>query len=121
MFDLILSLFAISSIIFIILLGAAALHNEKIVNFCICILTWLTLFFLFPYVARKYNVIKEKWVAILIMLVSPALLVTGYIIATEVVGISPYRYKELKFTNKHDIISLTGITDFPDYEYHNNS
>jgi hypothetical protein len=55
------------------------------------------------------------------MLVSPALLVTGYIIATEVIGISPYRYKELKFTSKNDIISLTGITDFPDYEYHNNS
>ena len=121
MFDLILLLFAISSIVFIILLGAAAFHKEKIVNFCICILTWMTLFFLFPYVARKYNVIKEKWVAILIMLVSPALLVTGYIIATEVIGISPYRYKELKFTSKNDIISLTGITDFPDYEYHNNS
>ena len=121
MFDLILLLFAISSIVFIILLGAAAFHKEKIVNFCICILTWMTLFFLFPYVARKYDVIKEKWVAILIMLVSPALLVTGYIIATEVIGISPYRYKELKFTSKNDIISLTGITDFPDYEYHNNS
>lgn len=55
------------------------------------------------------------------MLVSPALLVSGYIIATEVIGISPYRYKELKFTSKNDIISLTGITDFPDYEYLNNS
>ena len=121
MFDLILSLFAISSIVFIIHLGAAAFHKEKIVNICICILTWMTLFFLFPYVARKYNVIKEKWVAILLMLVSPALLATGYIVATEFVGISPYRYKELKFTSKNDIISLTGITDFPDYEYLNNS
>ena len=121
MFDLILLLFAISSIVFIILLGAAAFHKEKVVNICICILTWMTLFFLFPYVARKYNVIKEKWVAILLMLVSPALLATGYIVATEFVGISPYRYKELKFTSKNDIISLTGITDFPDYEYHNNS
>lgn len=121
MFDLILSLFVISSIVFIILLGAAAFHKEKIVNICFCILSWMTMFFLFPYVAKKYNVIKEKWVAILLMLVSPALLVTGYIIATEVIGISPYRYKELKFTSKNDIISLTGITDFPDYEYHNNS
>ena len=121
MFDLILMLFAISSSVFIILLGAAAFHKEKVVNICICILTWMTLFFLFPYVARKYNVIKEKWVAILLMLVSPALLATGYIVATEFVGISPYRYKELKFTSKNDIISLTGITDFPDYEYLNNS
>lgn len=121
MFDLILSLFVISSIVFIILLGAAAFHKEKIVNICFCILSWMTLFFLFPYVARKNNVIKEKWLAILLMLVSPALLVTGYIIATEVIGISPYRYKELKFTSKNDIISLTGITDFPDYEYLNNS
>lgn len=121
MFDLILLLFAISSIVFIILLGAAAFHKEKVVNICICILTWMTLFFLFPYMARKYNVIKEKWVAILLMLVSPALLATGYIVATEFVGISPYRYKELKFTSKNDITSLTGITDFPDYEYLNNS
>lgn len=121
MFDLILLLFAISSIVFIILLGAAAFHKEKIVNICICILTWMTLFFLFPYMARKYNVIKEKWVAILLMPVSPALFATGYIIATEIVGISPYRYKELHFTSKNDIISLTGITDFPDYEYHNNT
>ena len=81
----------------------------------------MTLFFLFPYSARKNNVIKEKWVAILLMLVSPALLVTGYIVATEVIGISPYRYKELKFTSKNDIINLTGITDFPDYEYYKNS
>ncbi len=121
MFDLILSLFVISSIVFIILLGAAAFHKEKIVNICFCILSWMTLFFLFPYVARKNNIIKVKWAAIQIMLVSPALLVSGYIIATEVIGISPYRYKELKFTSKNDIISLTGITDFPDYEYHNNS
>lgn len=121
MFDLILSLFVISSIVFIILLGAAAFHKEKIVNICFCILSWMTLFFLFPYVARKNNVIKEKWLAILLMLVSPALLVTGYIIATEVIGISPYRYKELHFTSKNDIINLTGITDFPDYEYLNNS
>ena len=63
MFDLILSLFVISSIVFIILLGAAAFHKEKIVNICFCILSWMTLFFLFPYVAKKYNVIKEKWVA----------------------------------------------------------
>lgn len=121
MFDLILSLFAINSIVFIILLGAAAFHKEKIVNICFCILTWMTLFFLFPYVARMYNVIKEKWAAILLMLVSPALLATGYIVATEFVGISPYRYKELKFTSKNDIISLTGITNFPDYEYDSNS
>jgi len=121
MFDLILLLFAISSIVFIILLGAAVFHKEKVVNICICILTWMTLFFLFPYVARKYNVIKEKWVAILIMFASPALFATGYIVATEVIGISPYRYTELKFTSKNDIISLTGITDFPDYEYLNNS
>lgn len=121
MFDLLLLLFAISSIVFIILLGAAAFHKEKIVNTCICIFTWMTLFFLFPYVARKYNIIKVKWAAILIMLVSPALFATGYIIATEIVGISPYRYKELHFTSKNDIISLTGITDIPDYEYLNNS
>ncbi len=125
MFDILLYLvllpFAICSIVFIVLLGVAALHKEKIVNICICILTWMTLFFLFPYVARKYNVIKEKWVAMLLMLVSPALLATGYIVATEVVGISPYRYKDLKFTSRDDIITLTGISDFPEYEYYNNS
>lgn len=121
MVDSLLSLFAICCIIVIILLGAAAFHKEKLVNVCICLLAWMSLFFLFPYVARKYNVIKQKWAAILLMLVSPSLFVTGYIIATEDIRISPYQYKELKFTSKNDIINLTGITDFPDYEYQDNS
>lgn len=118
---LILLLLFVCTIVFIILLGTAAFHKEKIANICVCILTWLTLFFLFPYVARKYKVIKRKWVAIFLMLVSPALIATGYIVATEVIGISPYRYHELKFTSKDDIVSLTGLHDFPEYEYYNNS
>ena len=118
---LVLSSLLVCTIVFIILLGAAAFHKEKLVNICVCILTWLTLFFLFPYVARKYKVIKRRWVAILLMLVSPALIATGYIVATEVIGISPYRYHELKFTSRNDIVSLTGLHNFPEYEYYNNS
>ncbi len=110
------------AIIVIIMLIAAIMHKRDMVNVCICILTWMTVFFLFPYMARKYNVIKEKWVTFLLMLVSPAVLATIYIVGVDCLGVlSPYRYNELKFTSKDDIVSLTGLHNFPEYEYHNNS
>ena len=78
MFNLIVLTFVFFTIVFVVLLGAAAFHKEKIVNICICILTWMALFFLFPYVARKYHVIKKRWIAILLMLVSPKQLVSDF-------------------------------------------
>ena len=112
----------IVTIIFMIMLVAAIMRKQQMVKVCICILTWMTLFFLFPFVARKNNVIKEKWIAVLLMLVSPVVIATIYIVGVDCLGVfSPYRYHELKFTSKDNIVSLTSLPDFPDYEYHNNS
>ena len=117
--------FLLCAIVFIIELGAAAFNKDKIVNICFCILTWLTLFFLLPYVTKKYKVIKRKWIAILLMLLSPAPYATAYIVGAEILEIitpiSLYRYKDLKFTSRNDIVNLTGLNEFPEFEYQGNS
>ena len=97
------------------------MHKEKISNACLCFVSWMTLSFLFPTLAKKKGVIKSWWLAIILMLVSPAAIATYYIVATFGFGISPYSYSDLKFTDKQSIVFLTGLQSFPEYKYLNNS
>lgn len=113
-----LSLFSIGLISYIV---ARLMHKEKISNACLCFVSWMTLSFLFPTLAKKKGVIKSLWLAIILMLVSPAAIATYYIVATFGFGISPYSYSDLKFTDKQSIVFLTGLQSFPEYKYLNNS
>lgn len=113
-----LSLFSIGLISYIV---ARLMHKEKISNVCLCFVSWMTLSFLFPTLAKKKGIIKSWWFAILLMLVSPAAIATYYVIATLGFGISTYRLKDLKFTDEQSIMSLTGVLAIPEYEYLNNS
>ncbi len=97
------------------------MHKEKTANLSLCFMSWMTLSFLFPSLAKRKGVIKSWWLAIILMIVSPAAVATYYIVATIGFGISPYSYRDLKFTDKQSIMSLTGLQTFPEYEYLNNS
>ncbi len=113
-----LSLFLIGLISYVV---AKLMHKKKIANISLCFMSWMTLSFLFPSMAKKNGVIKSWWLAILLMLVSPAAIATYYVVATLGFGISTYRHKELKFTDEQSIVSLTGLRSIPEYEYLNNS
>ena len=84
-------------------------------------MSWMTLSFLFPSMAKKNGVIKSWWLAIFLMLISPAAIATYYVVATLGFGISTYRLKDLKFTDEQSLVSLTGLRSIPEYEYFNNS
>lgn len=113
-----LSLTLIGLISFIV---TKMMHKNKSANVSLCFILWMTLSFLFPYVAKKKGIIKKWWLAIILMLVSPAAIATYYIVATSFFGISPYRYEELKFTDRESIELLTELKNFPEYEYIDNS
>lgn len=112
------SLCVISSIV---LLVALLLHKQRIVSLCKCILVWMTISLFFPTVAMKNKVINKRWLAILLTIISPAAIMTIFVALEFFEIVSPYRYNDLEFRSKESIISLTGLPDFPDYEYHNNS
>ena len=84
-------------------------------------MSWMTLSFLFPSMAKKNGVIKSWWLAIFLMLISPAAIATYYVVATLGFGISTYGLKDLKFTDEQSLVSLTGLRSIPEYEYFNNS
>lgn len=113
-----LTLFLIGLISFLV---GKILHKKRMTDVSLCFISWLTLSFLLPSIAKKRNVINKWWLSIILMLISPPALATYYIVATEFIGISPYSYNNLKFTNKGDIIALTGLSDFPDYDYATNT
>ena len=95
---------------------AQIMKRKTFADASLCFLSWTTLSFLFPYLAKSKGVIKSWWLSALLMLVSPAAIVTYYIVALLGFGISPYRFKDLKFTDKQSIELLTGLKDFPEFE-----
>ena len=106
---------------FLIFIVAQVAKKRKIADVSLCFISWMTLSFIFPWLAKKKGVVKSWWLAVLLMLVSPAAIATYFIIAIFFIGISPYGYKDLKFTSKDDIVTLTKIDNLPCYEYKSNS
>lgn len=100
---------------------ARIMKRKKFADASWCFLSWMTLSFLFPVLAERKGVIKRRWLSALLMLVSPPAMATYYLVATLGFGISPYGFKDLKFTDKQSIELLTGLKNFPEFEYLNNS
>lgn len=106
---------------FITFIVAQIANKKKIADVSLCFISWMTLSFIFPWLAKKKGVIKSWWLAVLLMLVSPAAIATYFIFAIFFIGISPYGYKDIKFKSKDDLVTLTHIEDIPDYEYKSNT
>lgn len=93
---------------------------ETLGNASKCLLSWLTLFFLFPYLAQKSGFIKNKVVGWIIALIAPPLLVLYCLVYGLSTMDNPLPYEKLLFTAKEEIEAITDVSDFPEYEYLNN-
>ncbi len=92
--------------------------NEKFRIFADCSKTWLSLSYRLPRKMKKYS-LKYWWVGILLMLVSPAALVTytSIYIAKQEFSPSSLEYDEVPYKEYKDIVAITGLEDFPTFHY----
>ena len=91
---------------------------KKALHILACILCWLTVSVLFPYLANRWNLIKHRWMSILLTLVSPAALLT-YLFILFLFDSGEYSIgrEETKFRRREEIVALTGFTDLPRYAF----
>lgn len=113
--------FSLSVISFVIIIVALILNKKRLLQVCSCFLIWMVFPFIFHLVTRSYHIINKRWLRILLILISPTAIAVYVIVVSEVLNVNSCRYEELKFTNKDDIVCLTWLSNFPDYEYHSNS
>lgn len=105
----------------IVLLVAAWFRKETLKKWCKVLLWWLTISFLLPLKAREYGLAtkrKHHFLSFLLMFLSPAALTTYYLVfvacTAEEKTTNPYN--EIRFTTRTEIASITGISDFPEFE-----
>ena len=51
-------------------------YVKKALRILVCILCWLTVSVAFPFLTKRWDLIRHRWVSILLTLVSPAALLT---------------------------------------------
>ena len=113
--------FSLCVISFVLIIVALILNKKRMLQVSSCFLIWMVFPIIFPIVTKSFQIINKRWLRILLMLISPAAIAVYLIVASEVFHVNSCRYEELKFTNKEEIGYLTGLSNFPDYEYHSNS
>lgn len=99
---------------------AHVIKNEKLVFGSKCLLSWLTLFFLFPGIAKKAGFINNKKMGWILALLAPPLLGLYWMIYGLATLNSPLPFDELQFTSHEDIVAITEISNFPEFDYLNN-
>ena len=95
------------------------MNRMKATDILVCTLWWLTVSVVFPCQARKRGLIRRRWVRVLLTLLSPAAVLTYLAVFT---GIILWDYCALEpgqsvYFTREEIVSLTGIRDFPDFVY----
>lgn len=96
------------------------MKKQKLKNISMCLAAWLTLFPIFPVIAKKSGVIKNILYGWLLALLSPPMLVFYTITYLLVQSYQPVPYKDLKFTSHKDIAAITETPNFPEFEYIDN-
>ena len=93
--------------------------SRKTADTFVCTLWWLTVSIVFPCQARKRGLIRHGWVRLLLTLLSPAALLTYFVIHFIIlIGDVPGFDPELAlFSTREEIIALTGIEGLPEFVY----
>lgn len=91
---------------------------KKALRILICILCWLTVSVALPYLAKRWNLIRHRWVSILLMFVSPAVQLT-YLFIVFLFDSGDYNVDpgETMFRKREEIVTLTGFSDLPRYTF----
>lgn len=115
-----LAVILLGCISLLLLLFANLRHDRQMEHVAICLLFWASVSLVLPFVARKWGVFRSWILGILLVLLSPAAFFTYYAVASSCVDISAFPKKDLQFTDRESIVSLTGLADFPEFEYLSN-
>lgn len=99
---------------------ARVLTNKKIANIVECVLWWMTVSVVFPFRAKSLGIIHKKIYSWLLILISPAAIITYIAVYVIVTFNTPLPYDKLLFTSREEIAAITEIEDFPEFEYINN-
>ena len=93
--------------------------SNKTINIILCILSWLTISIVFPFIAKKYGLIKKRWLRILLTLISPAAIITYLLIIFFVLlgKDADFKKDDLPFKTKEEFSLLTETKDFPDFNF----
>lgn len=93
-------------------------NGRKSLHILVCILCWLTVSVAFPFLAKRWDLIRHRWVRILLTLVSPAALLTClfilFLFDSGDYNVGP---GETMFRKREEIVALTGFSDLPGYTF----
>lgn len=115
----------VAPLAFIVYLVARWQKLDKLAGVAVCVLCWSTLSVFLPSAAARHGLIRKKACRWLLTLVSPAAIVS-YAFWAIVIGMatSPtcktLPYEELLATSHEDMVAITGLDDFPEFEYLSN-
>lgn len=108
-------------LVFLIFSIAKLAKKEKIVKVSECMLWWLTLSVLFPKKTAYHGLIRKKIYAWMLVLISPAAFITYAIIGLMKTPTNKeLPYEDLLATSREEMVAITMMDDFPEFEYLNN-
>ena len=91
---------------------------KKAFQIFVCLLCWLTVSVVFPFLAKRWGIIRQRWLRILLTLVSPAALLTYlFIIFLADSGDYSVDPDKTEFRKRDEIVALTGFTDLPGFTF----
>lgn len=91
-------------------------QSNRLRDTSICIILWVTLFFLLPRKAQKSGIIKSKTIAWLSAFLSPLFIVLVNFVLIWIIPIPLSKY-QTPFTSHEEIVEITGISNFPKFKY----
>lgn len=97
------------------------LHKDFAVKVSKCVLWWIIWPILLPSKAKELGVISKSVYGWILALLSPIAILIYILVAFFLNINKPLPYDELLFTSHEDIVAITEIADFPEFEYVTNT
>lgn len=97
------------------------LHKNFAAKVSECVLWWIIGPILLPSKAKKLGVIRKSVYGWLLVLLSPIAIFTYILFAFFIDFNKPLPYDKLPYTSHEDIVAITEIADFPEFEYITNT
>ena len=100
----------LATISIIALIVSKLMHKDSVAKVTECVLWWSLFPFVLPFRARKSGVIRKPIYAWLLTLLSPFVFIIMFIVTIHI-------KMQLPDITHKEVVAITGITDFPEFEY----
>lgn len=100
----------LATISIIALIVSKLMHKDSVAKVSECVLWWSLFPFVLPFRARKSGVIRKPIYAWLLTLLSPFVFIIMFIVTIHI-------KMQLPDITHKEVVAITGITDFPEFEY----